>query len=182
MEKINLNNTGLKLHRPDFRDLTFGDVLPTMALPRDYVTKKLPADWQGNVPKCVMETYSYVARKQDYKETGVDFALSADAGYSYVKNFIDGNKLYGTSLMAGAKTLVKFGLPEEKIYADEEADWNDSMKYFDTSRFTDEVNENALIHSKELFIRGKGLGWGNIDPEELKQMIFQREAAAIAMR
>jgi len=181
-QKPILKNTGLIIHPRDYRDITFGDVLRYVKVPRNYITKKLPPDYQDGVPKCVCEAYSYLARKQDYKETGKDFALSADALYSWIKNFIDKDRSYGTSLLSGAKAICSFGIPTEDVFPDDELRWKNQDDYFDTRHFTQEVIRNAEIFKKKTFIRASGYGWGMVNAEEIKQMIYQREAVVIGLR
>jgi len=134
------------------------------------------------VHNCVAEAYSYLARKQDFKETGKDFALSADALYSWIKNFVDKNREYGTSLLSGAKAICSFGIPTEDVYPDDEERWKDRDDYFDPIHFTQEVIRSASIFKKKTYIRASGYGWGMVNPEETKQMIFQREAVVIGLR
>jgi len=179
---LKIKNTGLVLHQPDeYRDLTFSDVLQEAELPKDFDLPDLIPDYQNGVPKCVMESVSYLAQQQNYDENSQIVQLSADAGYVIAKMLYDKNKEYGTTLLTGVKVLCDVGLPEDDIFSDNEELWNNPDKYFDLNRITEVVKENAAQYRSQTYIRGSGIGWGNVVVDEIKQMIFQRKGCIVAI-
>jgi len=176
-------STGWVPHIPDSRDVTFAEAVPFLGdLPEEYDTQDLVPDYQNGIGKCVLESYSYLSRLQDYYETGEDKAQSADAGYLIAKEVYDHNRAYGTSLLSGAKVAVEWGFPEEDIFPDDERFWGEPDKYFDINRWTHDVRESAAIHRKRAYVRVGGLDFGNITPEEIKEAIYQRKGVVIALR
>ncbi len=177
-----LFTTGAVLHRWDPRTITAGEVLAEETVPEEFDTIDLIPGYQGAVPKCVIEAYSYLSRLQDYYETGVDVLTSADAGYIMAKDKYDFNRDYGTSLMTGARVLCDHGLPETKIFPDNEEYWNEPNKYFDIGRWTEAVHDNADIHRKRAYIRAGGMDWAATTADQLQQSIYQRKGAVIIIR
>jgi len=174
--------TGLILHKPDLiRDIVFSDALSDVDIPTEIETEVPYPDFQDGCSKCVLESYSYLAKLQDLKETNQEFELSADFGYIIAKVDIDKNREHGTSLLTGAKVAVDYGFPEETYFSDTEKFWG-TEDYWDKGRMSPMVFYNAKIHSKKSYIRASGIGFGNVDLKELQQMIYQREGAVIAIR
>ena len=174
--------TGWFPHILDSRDITFAEAVPFDDIPEEYDTKDLPPDYQNGIGKCVLESFSYLSRLQDYYETGEDKGQSADAGYIIAKEYYDKDRNNGTTLLTGAKVAVEWGFPEDDVFPDDERLWDEPDKYFDLTRWTENIKENAAIHRKLAYARVGGLDFGNISAEELKQAIYQRKGAVIAHR
>ena len=174
--------TGAILHQWDYRDVVACEVLDDVDLPAEFDTIDLMPGYQGAVPKCVIESYSYLARLQDYYETGEDKITSADAGYVMAKTNYDHDRAYGTTLLTGAKVLCDHGLPEIKFFPDNEELWNEPNKYFDISRWTEAVHDNADIHRKRAYVRAGGTDWNATVANQLQQAIYQRKGAVIIIR